>query len=387
MAKTSTNSKVKTEPVEKKEAIVTGLYPRTIDQRLHQIRFMMEDIKVDAMAVSYVPNIRYLTGFSGSSAFLFITPKEIHFVTDDRYEEQIKNELFPLPNMTVHINRKVWHYIAENDILKGIETLGFEADKMPYSEAVDIRNVIRPMKFKPAPNEIEPFNRAKSPEEIEFLRQAADMAEKAYQKFLTVVKTGMSEKEAANELVYICRNLGSEGDPFDFIVLSGPRTSLPHGAPSDRKIRKNEIIQVDFGCIVNGFCSDLSRSFVIGKPSKEQKSMYELVRKAQLNAINNVRPGINGQILDGFARNVIKDAGYGDNFKHSLGHGIGLTAHEKPLISFREDDQIVPENSVITIEPGVYFPEKFGIRIEDMVLTTRNGAVKLSNASDELIGI
>lgn len=380
--------KDKDKPKIKFEPFVTERdYPKINDRRLTQIRFFMEDFKVEAFAITHLPNVRYLTNFSGSNAQLFIFKDEIHFVTDDRYELELRDELYNLPNLHVHITRDVWQYGMDSGLFSSIENMAFEADRMGYSDAVEIRNVIRPIKFKPAPCEVEPFTRPKDPVELDYMKQACEMSEKVFQKLLTIIKAGMSERDIAIELINQARKMGSEGEPFDVIVASGPRSALPHGKPTDRKVKKNDILLLDFGCKVNGFSSDITRTICVGKPTKEQKSIYQIVYKAQQNAINNVRPGMNGKILDEYSRGIIREAGYGEFFQHSLGHGIGIMAHENPLITFRKDGQIIPEDSVISIEPGIYLPEKFGMRIEDNVHVTRNGATRLSNAPNELIGI
>lgn len=362
-------------------------YPKIVDRRFHQLRFNMEENKVEAIVVTYLPNIRYLTNFSGSSAYLFVTPDEIHFVTDDRYEEQIKSELYELPNLTTHITRDVWGYLVKSKMLKKIINVGFEADHMAYSDAVEIRNRVRPMKFKPITNLVERFTQPKAPEELEYIKKACAIAETVYTEMLDFIKPGVSEREIATEIAYRSRKHGSEGDPFDIIAVSGPRTSLVHGKPSERKVKKNDIILLDFGAKVQGFGSDITRTFCIGKPTKDQKAIYKLVYDAKKAACDGARPGMNGKILDGIARNMIDKAGYGPNFQHSLGHGIGLVAHEKPIITFRMDDQIIPEDSVLAIEPGIYMPDKFGIRIEDNIFVTRNGSTYLTNAPDELLAV
>jgi Xaa-Pro aminopeptidase len=289
--------------------------------------------------------------------------------------------------MFTHIDRDVWNYGVKSKLFKGVQTLGFESDRMGYTDAVEIRNVIRPIKFKPAPCEIEPFTRPKDPVELDFMRQSAALAEKTFEKMLGIIKPGMSELDVAIELIYQARKLGSEGEPFEPIVGSGERSALVHSHPSTKKIKKNELLLLDFGCKVNGFCSDITRVICVGKPTKEQKQIYKIVYEAQQNAIKNARPGINGQILDKHARSIIEKAGFGENFKHSLGHGIGIAPHESPLITFRLEDQIVPEDAVISIEPGIYFKDKFGIRIEDNIHVTRNGAVNLTNAPDDIVSI
>jgi Xaa-Pro aminopeptidase len=360
-------------------------YPKIADIRLEQLKYIMEDHKVDALVVTYLPNIRYLTNFSGSNATLFITPDEIHFVTDDRYEEQVKTELYPLPNLQEpHITRDPFSLIAEKKILPDVASMAFEADKMTYDDAVKIRNQIRPVKFKPAPNMVEPFTVPKADEELANIKEACRIAEATYEKILEFVKPGVTEKELALEITYQSRLLGSEGDPFDIIVTSGERGALVHGRPSDRALKKGDIILFDFGCKVNGFGSDISRTIALGKATKEQKTNYDLLQKAKEAAIEFVRPAMNAKNVDAVARKMIEDAGYGDNFQHSLGHGIGLVAHEHPIITFRLESEMIPENSVLAIEPGIYLPDKYGMRIEDNILVTRSGGEHLTNAPEKL---
>lgn len=359
--------------------------PEKVEMRLQQIKFNMEDeLKVDSLVVTHLPNIRYLTNFSGSAATLFISSDSIHFITDDRYEEQVKTELFRLPNMSVHITRDPWGLVTNGEILKNIESMAFESDRMTYAETVQIRNSIRPIKMKPAVKPVELYTIAKSQEELQSIETSCRTAEKVIETIKPMLVPGVSEKDISAEIIYQGRKFGSEGDAFDVIVVSGARGALVHGQPSNKIIEKGDIVLIDFGCVVNGFISDLSRTFAIASATEEQKEVYKLLVAAKENAIANVRPGMNGKVLDAFARDMIAKAGYGDYFQHSLGHGIGLVAHEYPFISFRMDDQIIPENSVLAIEPGVYLPGKFGMRVEDNMIVTKTGGKHITTAPAEL---
>ncbi|KKQ35976.1 MAG: Peptidase M24, partial [candidate division WS6 bacterium GW2011_GWA2_37_6] len=209
-----------------------------MDRRLDQLRFSLEEQKSEAIAVSFTPNIRYLTNFSGSNALFFIMANELHFVTDDTYEEQIKDELYPLPNMKIHITRDPWIYLVEKKVLKGVEGISFEADTMPYSEAVEIRNKIRPVKFKPADNLVSRFTQPKDSDELEFLKKALELTNNVYEYMLGFIQVGMSEIEVAIEIAHQCRLQGSEGDPQDIIVVSGNRCAQVNGNPSEKKIKK-----------------------------------------------------------------------------------------------------------------------------------------------------
>lgn len=364
---------------------VRRTYPEKIDQRLQQIRFRIEEEKAEGLYVNYLPNIRYLTNFSGSAASLIILLDEVWFFTDDRYEEQIQTELYPLPNLKTFITRDIWGFCVQRKLFKSVSTLVFESERLSYQDVINIRNLIRPVKFKPALSIVEPFTMPKSTEELENIRKACEMSEKVFEQVLKNFKVGMTEKELAAEVVYIARKFGSEGEPFPTIVVSGKRSSLVHGSPSDKQIKSGEVVMIDFGCIVNGFCSDITRVFAVGKSTKEQRAIYDLLIKAKDAAIERVRPFVNGKLVDDAARSLIAKAGYGEYFQHSLGHGIGIVPHEQPLITFRKDDQIIPESCVLAIEPGVYIPNKYGLRVEDNIFVNRDGAKYLTKAPAELI--
>lgn len=372
----------KTKKAEKTDA---SAYPKMIETRLQQLSFQLDEHKAEALVITHLPNIRYLTNFSGSNATLFVLPNELHFVTDDRYAEQIKTELFPIPGMKTYISRDPWKTAVDEKILhRKVQTLAFEADRMFYSTAVETRNKIRPIKFKPVDKLVEPFTMPKSPEEIESIKKACDIAVKTYEHIIEFIKPGMTEIEIEIEIAHFSRKLGSEGDAFPIIVVSGARGALVHGSASSKKIKVGDIVIMDFGCIVNGFCSDITRTIAVGKASKEHKAVYKMLVKAKDNAISIVKPGMNGKTVDHAARSIIQKEGYGDYFQHSLGHGIGLVAHEMPTLTFRLDDQIVPESCVLAVEPGVYLPEKFGMRVEDMIHVTHAGAKYLTKAPEEL---
>jgi len=364
--------------------IVSANYPKIINRRLSQIRFQLEEQKAECICIYNGANIRYLTNFSGSEALLFVKENELHFITDDRYEEQVKFELYQLPNLKIHITRDQWNYLPDSGILEGVDSIAFEAEYLPYALAVEIRNIIRPVKFKPATNMVTRFMQSKDPEEIEYIKKSLEISEKVYKYLLEFIKPGMTEIDIATEIAYQTRKMGSEGDPSEIIVVSGNRGSQVFGNPSNKKIKKNELIIVDFGSRVNGFGTDISRTISIGKISKEQKIMYDTIRNAQKKAIKEVRPGMNGKHLDNLVRTTIHDAGFGENFKHTSGHGIGLQAYENPFLTYYLNDEIVPEDAVLGIEPGIYSTDKFGIRCEEIILVKNNGGEIILPAPDEI---
>ncbi|MDR0927842.1 MAG: Xaa-Pro peptidase family protein [Ignavibacteria bacterium] len=364
-------------------------YPKTIDKRFHQLRFNMEDNKLNSVFIQYLPNVRYLTNYSGSAGALLVTEDEIHFFTDDRYEEQVKTELFDLHNLTVHITRDIWQYIIDQGLIKKIEVLGVEAENLSYEEAIHIRQKVHTTnaKFKPISCLVERYTQPKSPEEIESIKKSCNISERVFEHILTFIKPGITELDIAIEIDYQSRLFGSEGPAFDTIVTSGARGALVHGQPSAKKIKKGDIVLMDFGGRVNGFCSDISRTICVGKATKEQKDMYTLLYTAMNKACEEARPSMRGHLLDKVARDMVANAGFGDNFKHSLGHGLGLVCHEKPIITFRMEDQVIPEDVVLALEPGIYLPDICGMRVEDDVLVAKGKNIKLTNAPDTLISV
>ena len=213
---------------------------------------------------------------------------------------------------------------------------------------------------------------------------STSIAEKGFAHMLDFIKVGRTEKEIQLELDYYMLKNGAEALSFDTIALSGSNTSLPHGVPSDKKVESGEFVLMDFGATYDGWHSDMTRTVCVGKPSDKMKSVYETVLNAQLSALDAVKAGMSGKELDKIARDIITDAGYGDNFGHSLGHGVGVEIHESPYASPSRED-ILPENSIVTVEPGIYLEGKFGVRIEDFVVVTENGCINMTKAPKELI--
>ena len=367
----------------------TQRYPKMIDRRIQQLRFNMQDEKIEAAWITHLPNIRYLTNFSGSFATLLVTFDELHFFTDDRYEEQIKTELFPVLNLVTHITRNPLETVIKNKLLKNISKIGIESEYISFEDGLAVRSQANTQKVKMCAIQslVEKYTQPKSPEEISNIKESCRIAELVYEKMLGIIKPGITEVEIAAEISYQTRKLGSEGDAFDIICVAGSRSALVHGSPTTAKVKKNDIVLMDFGCKINGFCSDISRTVCVGKPTAEQKKIYDILYNAMSAAIKEVRPAMRGNYLDAIARDLIKAEGYGENFQHSLGHGLGLVCHEKPIISFRLTDQIIPEDVVLAIEPGIYLPNKFGMRVEDNILVTKTGAIKLTNAPSELVCI
>ncbi len=353
--------------------------------RLQQLRAKIRANELDAFVITSLAHIRYLTGFSGSNAVVIIMPRSVYFFTDGRYTEQIKTELKPLPRLKTFIERDVWGYVVRHNLLKDATRVGFEAEHVSFATAEHIKKALKPVKLLPCRGWLEEIVTPKTDEEAATIKKAADITAKVYEYILSFVRPGMRESDVAAEISYQGRKLGAEGDAFDVIVASGVRGALPHGHASDKKLKKGELITLDFGFTVEGFNSDMTRTFALGRPKPEHKKIYNIVLEAENAAIEAVHAGINAKALDAVARDIIEKAGYGEYFTHSLGHGLGINVHEQPGISFRADKVAIPEHCVITIEPGIYVSGVCGVRIEDDVRVTANGCTVLTSSPKELL--
>jgi len=355
-------------------------------ERITRLRERLERHRLGGALLSALPHIRYLTGFSGSSALLLVLREQVHFVTDDRYAEQVRQELFTLEGLQVHISREPMKALAA--ALDGVSVLAFQPEYLSYGMLLEARRRFRPVRLRPLRQMVEPLIMQKYPAEIELMRRAAWIASKTFEALLERIREGMSERELAAELSYLARQLGSEGGAFEPIVASGERGALPHGRASAKRVRAGELITMDFGCLVRGYSSDLTRTVVLGRASSEQRRVYQVVLQAQERAIGAVRPGVAARAVDAAAREWITAAGFGEYFRHSVGHGLGLSVHEPPALSPRAPARLrLQERTVVTIEPGIYLPGRFGIRIEDDLCVTTNGAELLTTATRELLSL
>lgn len=360
-------------------------FHETSARRIKEIRASMKSKNLDAYVVSHLPTIRYLTNFSGSNGLLIICGKSVHFFTDDRYREQIKTELYSIHNLKTHIERDMWGFIADKGILSKGQVVGFESNFVSVDTLKTIKKKIGGAKFVGVPMLATKTTIAKSADEIAKIQKAADIAAKAYEYILGFVKPGMREMDVALELSYKARTFGSEGDAFEIIFVAGDHGAFVHGRATERKIKKGEVITLDFGCRYMGFNSDMTRTFSLGKPSDNALKAWSAVTEAHKRAIELIHADVFAKDLDALARKIIGDAGFGQYFQHSLGHGLGIEVHEPPGISIRNEKGQVPENAVITIEPGIYIPGEFGMRLEDDVLVTKDGGIMLTSSPREMI--
>ncbi len=352
--------------------------------RINKVRDIIKDSEFDSLLIDSDVNRFYLTNFTGSAGRVLFTPENEYFITDFRYTEQAANQTDGYK--IVELNKDVVESI--NDILQrdGTKKLGFEAKTVNYYQYGKYDEKFKNIELISTEDLIKDLRMIKEENEIEMIKKAIEISDKAYEHILDFVEPGMTEKEVALELEIFQKRLGGSKNAFDFIVASGKRSSMPHGVASDKVIKENELITLDFGTFYKGYCSDMTRTFVLGKADQKQKDIYNKVLETQLAVIDKIKAGMNGVEADKIARDIIKEAGYGDNFGHGLGHGIGVEVHEGPTVSYKSED-VLKENSIVTDEPGIYIKDWGGVRIEDDLLITKDGCKVLNSSPKELIEV
>ncbi|HTP80354.1 MAG TPA: Xaa-Pro peptidase family protein [Bacteroidota bacterium] len=334
-------------------------------QRLEAALQILARARLDALFVSHLPHVQYLTGFTGSNGCCIVTRDAQVFCSDGRYLAQAAEEV---KGFDVVIARsQVLDALARRVRIGRGAKIAFEQDACSVTDWQALRKAFSRAKLVGTSKLLSPLISRKDEGEISRIAESVRISEKVYEKVIPMVKDGVRELDVAAEISYWHRKFGADADAFEPIVASGTRGALPHARASAREIRPGEFITVDFGCRKNGYHSDITRTVSLGKPSAELLRMYECVRQAQQKALDAIRPGMRARALDAVARKSIRKDGYGKFFNHSLGHGLGLEVHEEPRISLRSDEVLQPGN-VVTIEPGIYVQGIGGVRIEDDVV-------------------
>jgi len=347
-----------------------------LNLKLEKVREKLDQLKIEAILITHLPNIRYLTGFNGSSAICIITKSEAFFITDFRYKEQSKEQVKGFKRF-IASGKTLLDLIQEKNIFDKFKKIGVESQHISLSFVLELKKKFRDVKFIPTKNFIEEISAVKTHSEVEKIKFAIKISEKVFEEILNIIKPGISELEIASEITYLHRKFGAEKDAFDIIVASGWRSALPHGVATDKKLKKGELVVIDFGCVYDGYHSDITRTISIGKAKPEARKIYQIVLDAQAKAIEKVGKGVKANELDSVARNYIKQKGYGKFFGHSLGHGIGIEIHTLPRIA-PKSNYILQAGNVITIEPGIYIPGFGGVRIEDDILVDSNASILTS---------
>jgi Xaa-Pro aminopeptidase len=339
---------------------------------------LVAERKLDQLFVSDLTNVRYLTGFTGTNGACLIGGGELVFFTDFRYTERAKDEVSP-----------EWERPkAERELVPQIVgrmsgKVGFEDAKMSVRQLARLEAAAGDdVELVPAGDLVEQLRAVKEPEELKRIQAAAELTDGVYTWALERGLAGHTERDVARACEARLRELGAEPS-FPPIVAAGENGALPHAEPGDREIGSGELVVFDMGALLDGYCSDCTRTFATGDPGDEAREVYELVQRAQAAALEAVRPNASGKEVDAVAREIIAEAGYGDRFGHGLGHGVGLEVHEGPRLATTSEDEL-REGNVVTVEPGVYLPGRFGVRIEDLVAVTAEGHRNLSSTPKEL---
>ncbi|WP_031514895.1 M24 family metallopeptidase [Desulfofalx alkaliphila] len=354
-----------------------------MNKRVQKLQQGLSENKIDAMLVERLDNVRYLSGFTGTNAKLLVTAEKLYLYTDFRYIDQAKEQCPGAEIIKViQLGNDIFEKIMATAKQWGINRLGFETDYVTHENYQNMVQYLPETELIPVKGITEGIRMVKDQEELRLLEHAVALADRAWAEVLPHVKPGITEKQFALELEIIMRRLGAERPAFNIIVASGPRGALPHGVASDRVINTGDMVTVDFGAVYKGYHSDITRNFVLGSPSAKQQEIYKIVLEAQVSGINAVKPGVAASAVDAAARGVIERYGYADYFGHGTGHGVGLVIHEGPRLSPQDNTELQP-GMVVTVEPGIYLPGWGGVRIEDILLVTEDGARILTKTPKE----
>jgi Xaa-Pro aminopeptidase len=348
--------------------------------RLEKVRRTLGANEIDALLITNLTNVRYLTGFSGSNGQVLITDGGAWFFTDPRYAARA-GDLVTGAEIVIYASGLAGT-LAERLTASKVARLGIEAQTMTVADIEDLADKL-PAELHPVRNAVEELRRTKEPDEVAAIQEAVRVADEAFKWVLERLVPGVSEREIALELEMRMRTTGADGISFDPIVGSGPLSAHIHHSPSERTFEKGDFVLLDFGARFDGYCSDLTRTVVLGPATDAQREQYEIVLAAQQAGIDAARAGVKGVEVDAAARAVVVEAGQGENFPHSLGHGVGLDIHEAPALKLSEEP--LRPGEVVTIEPGVYLVGHGGVRIEDDVLIEEGGARVLGSAPKDTL--
>ncbi len=335
-----------------------------------------------AALLTFLPDIRWACGFTGTAGVLLVLPDDAHFITDGRYREQARGEV---EGARIHIpQNELLSFVAEAGLLGAQQKVLIQADHLTLTDLHRLTGLFPTCEWVPAEKLLQRFVAVKEAPELAAMQRAQAITDAVFLELLDVLRPGLTEREVAAEIVYRHLRRGAEKMSFDPVVASGPQGALPHARPGDRVLTTGDMVVLDFGCFVDGYASDMTRTVAVGEPGATARKVYELVRTAQQRALEVARAGMTTCALDAEARAVIDAGGYGPQFMHGLGHGVGLQIHEWPSVSFRTRD-VLPAGAVVTIEPGIYLPGAFGVRIEDLVVLRHGGCENLTGSPHKLI--
>ena len=352
--------------------------------RIDKLNRILDELNVDGIYLTDLFNLRYFTGFTGTTGIALATKEGKYFFSDFRYRSQAAKQVEPMGFEFVEVSRGSIKLVGEFIEKLGLKKIGFEDKNMTFSEYQIIKELFK-AELVPVGEKLIFERMVKDEKEIATIKKAIEISDVAFNEVLKIIKEGVSEKEIAAYMEYIQRKLGAENRSFNTIIASGYRSALPHGVASDKKIEKDEFITMDFGAYYDGYVSDMTRTIYYGNNITDRhKEIYNTVLEAQLLGIKTIKEGIRSDEVDSVVRNFFKEKGLAEAFGHGLGHGIGLDIHELPYLSAVTQIPL-KENMAVTVEPGLYFDGWGGVRIEDDVLVTKNGCEVLNKSPKELI--
>ena len=353
-----------------------------IKERIERLQAHLEE--GEAVLIESYPNRLYFTGFSSSAGAVLISRSKARFLIDFRYYEKAKKTV---NGLEVVLMKKSTEQIGQFLREENIRTVYLETETTAINRFEQFKKSLPDFTFsedEKMQKQILAQRRHKSAEEVRLIEAAQKLTDDTFSYIVDRIRPGRTEKEIMLDMEFFIRKNGSEGVSFDFIVVSGKNSSLPHGVPSDKAVERGDFVTMDFGAVVGGYHSDMTRTVAVGSVSEEQKQVYQTVLDAQLKAISFLRAGRTGKEVDAVARDLIEAAGFGDSFGHGLGHSVGLEIHEMPSCS-PSCSEVLEAGTIMTVEPGIYLEDRFGVRIEDMVLITENGCRNLTASEKRLI--
>ena len=354
-----------------------------LDKRISEI---LKEKKLDAILVSDPFNMRYITGFRGGEGYVYLSEQRQVLLTDSRYTTQARDEAdgFEIVQVdgTADYIKRLYGFMQEENV----KVLGFEDEHLIYVSVKSLQDGCPGVEFAALGGALNRLRIIKNEAELKALRQAEHVGDLAFEEILKIIRPGMTELQVAAELEYSMKKNGAVRTSFETIVASGINSAMPHAIPSEKKIESGDFVTMDFGCMIDGYCSDMTRTIVVGKADEKQKEIYNIVLQAQLAALDAVIAGMKGSEVDKVARDIIYSAGYQECFGHGLGHSVGLFIHEDPRLS-PKCHEVLEENMIQTVEPGIYVPGFGGVRIEDMIIVKKDGHENLTHSPKELLEV
>lgn len=352
--------------------------------RLTKLKNIIEKEGIDGLIISSRPNTFYYTGFTGTTSKCLVTKDNAYLVVDFRYTFQAKGQVFSGIEV-IELETDVNDSLNTLCIRHGVESLGIEGEDLSFSGYQTLRESLKEVKtVKDVQASLNRVRIIKDSEEIAIIQKAVDIADSAFTEILPFIKPGVRECDIALELEYKMKKMGASGVSFETIIASGHRSALPHGVAGIRQLQSGDAIVMDFGALYQGYCSDMTRTVFLGTPAQQMKEIYEIVLRAQTEALEKAAVKMTGKQLDRIAREIIYGAGYEKCFGHGLGHGAGIEIHENPRVS-PKGEEVLEQGMVFTVEPGIYVENVGGVRIEDMVVLGENGADILTKSTKEML--